>query len=67
MTDNQFHDDQKFDVHSAASLKHCLQIGKRISKRLLDVKGPTDTGPLPYQCFFEGPQTSFAERDRDDG
>jgi hypothetical protein len=65
--DSQFHDDEKFDVHWAASRNHCLQIGKRISKRLLDVKGPTEKGLLPYQCIFEGPQTSFAEGDKDDG
>lgn len=63
MTTEKFHDDQQWDVHWVASPDRCLKIAKRIGKPLSAVKGPTDRGPLPYQCVFEGPQTSFDEGD----
>ena len=66
MTDNQFHDDQQWDVHWVASPDRCKLIGKRIGKPLSAVKGPTDDGPLPYQCVFKGPQTTFDEEGRDE-
>lgn len=53
----KFHDDQTWDVHWVTSPDRCAKIGKRIGKRIVDIKGP-DAGDLPYQCIFKGPQTT---------